>query len=615
MTLHSAATLPERFDTLFRRAAALAEAGDWTGAQTAYRRALALDPENIAALNNLGGVLLARGDAAAAVECFQAAIRLAPECAKSRFNLAAAQRQRGDLTAARDQLTQVVQLEPAWPAAHNALGDVLAAGGDAGTAAASYRRALASRPDCLLWKLRHDTTAGPVFGGADEIDRFRAGLEVRLRRYQKLPTSFDLADIDETRWRPPMSLAYQGRNDRTIKSLYAGLLESRIASAAPPVCRGTPHVGFVVTGGHEGVFLRGMAGVVDRLAGRRLRITIVCSPGGRNRIKARLRHPAVDYLLLPERIEKAAAAVRGAALDLLYYWEIGSDATNYFLPMFRPAAVQCTSWGWPVTSGMAAIDYFVTSDLIEPPDADAHYTERLVRLAGLPNYYERPPRPAGLAPRRHFGLGPTDHVYFCGQNPRKIHPDFDLLIGEILRREPRGVFVLIESRPRWITTALIERLRRRLGTAADRVHVCPRMTPTEYHSLLACADVVLDTLHYGGGANTTYDALAAGAPVVTLPGQFHRGRYTLACYRKMGILDAVAASAGDYVETALRLAGDRHALRHLGDQIRDGSGVLFDDAAAVRELEQFFIDAIQRTRGEGSVRPAREPRLDTVPLV
>jgi len=126
---------------------------------------------------------------------------------------------------------------------------------------------------------------------------------------------------------------------------------------------------------------------------------------------------------------------------------------------------------------------------------------------------------------------------------------------------------------------------------------------------------VLDTLHYGGGANTTYDALAAGAPVVTLPGQFHRGRYTLACYRKMGILDAVAASAGDYVETALRLAGDRHALRHLGDQIRDGSGVLFDDAAAVRELEQFFIDAIQRTRGEGSVRPAREPRLDTVPLV
>jgi hypothetical protein len=36
--------------------------------------------------------------------------------------------------------------------------------------------------------------------------------------------------------------------------------------------------------------------------------------------------------------------VRETACDLIYYWKVGTDALNYFLPFGRLAPVQCTGW-------------------------------------------------------------------------------------------------------------------------------------------------------------------------------------------------------------------------------------------------------------------------------
>ena len=52
------------------------------------------------------------------------------------------------------------------------------------------------------------------------------------------------------------------------------------------------------------------------------------------------------------------------------------------------APIQCASWGHPDTTGLPTIDYFLSGELMEPPDADEHYTERLVRLPNLAIYYE-----------------------------------------------------------------------------------------------------------------------------------------------------------------------------------------------------------------------------------
>ncbi len=60
----------------------------------------------------------------------------------------------------------------------------------------------------------------------------------------------------------------------------------------------------------------------------------------------------------------------------------------------RLAPVQCVTWGQPETTGMPTMDYFLSSALMEPPDGDAHYTERLVRLPQLGLCYLPEGRPA-----------------------------------------------------------------------------------------------------------------------------------------------------------------------------------------------------------------------------
>ena len=43
-----------------------------------------------------------------------------------------------------------------------------------------------------------------------------------------------------------------------------------------------------------------------------------------------------------------------------------------------------------MTTGVPAIDYYVSSTLVEVEEADAHYSETLVRLPSLLSYQHRP---------------------------------------------------------------------------------------------------------------------------------------------------------------------------------------------------------------------------------
>jgi Predicted O-linked N-acetylglucosamine transferase, SPINDLY family len=59
----------------------------------------------------------------------------------------------------------------------------------------------------------------------------------------------------------------------------------------------------------------------------------------------------------------------------------------------RLAPAQCLLYGHPATSGLANVDYFLSGELLEPPNARSHYRERLVCLPGLGACPDRPPVP------------------------------------------------------------------------------------------------------------------------------------------------------------------------------------------------------------------------------
>ena len=164
-----------------------------------------------------------------------------------------------------------------------------------------------------------------------------------------------------------------------------------------------------------------------------------------------------------------------------------------------------------------------------------------------------------------MGFRPASTFIYVRKNPRKFHPDFDPMIREILETDPRGIFVLVEAAPGFLTEQLRGRFAHTLGDVADRVRILPRMSKGEFLELIASADVVLDTPHYGGGANTTFETLALGKPLVTLAGQFHRGRFATGVLTRIGLDDFVTHSPENYARLAVALGGDaawREQLSH-----------------------------------------------------
>jgi protein O-GlcNAc transferase len=125
---------------------------------------------------------------------------------------------------------------------------------------------------------------------------------------------------------------------------------------------------------------------------------------------------------------------------------------------------------------------------------------------------------------------------------------------------------------------------------ADRVQFLPRQPYQRFLELLSAADVVIDTPHFNG-MNTSIDAFSVGTPVVTLPTNLQRGRFTQAMYRTMEIDWGVASDADEYARLAVEAAADaerQHGLRQL---ILERNHLLFEDKRAVEEFERFFLTA------------------------
>ena len=282
-------------------------------------------------------------------------------------------------------------------------------------------------------------------------------------------------------------------------------------------------------------------------------------------------------------------AIEAARLDALIFADIGMHPTTYFLAMHRLAPVQVALWGHPETTGLDTIDYFFTAAGVETEGADSYYTERLVRpksffLGG----FQRPARAMPLS-REALGLPLQSTVYACLQPAFKIHPNMDAAFAGIFERDPKAHLLLLEGRPSW-AHRLRQRFARSIPGHQHRMHWLPTLPHARFMATLACADVSLDPLYFGGG-NSSCEALAQGIPLVTLPGTHAYGRLSLALCQEMNELRGIASSVDDYVDRAVDLANhaERHAMRQ---DVAERATVLFDRRDISLALGEFLASAV-----------------------
>lgn len=287
-------------------------------------------------------------------------------------------------------------------------------------------------------------------------------------------------------------------------------------------------------------------------------------------------------------------------LDLLFYLDSTMSSVTHRLMMSKLAPKQAVSHGHPVTSGVPStiIDYYISWAEAEIETAHDHYTEKLVLLRkGHMHQYYKPRvdsngiskltgKPYKFINREYFakyGLTSDGNWYVCMQMPFKLHPEFDEILQKITDNDEHAKIILHNHDHEEISNILKNRYRKFI----DKVYFLPHLPHHELIGLSNVSNIVLDS-YYAGGCTTTREALEIGSPVVTLPGKYLGGRWTLAYYNIIGVLDLVATSKDEYVDIALKYARNKEENDNMREKIRDNIYKIFYSDEAVKSWVEVF---------------------------
>ncbi len=602
-------------------------------AEAAYRRALALKPDYPRAECNLAVLQRDQGRADLAEETLRAlivrqspaTIRQSPTLGQPLPNadsspprafrpalnaLADLLRSRGELDEAAELYLRAAKLSPDASATEMLdLGMVLSERGDPMQAKKAYGVALRQNPRYLRAALAMNLTLPMIYTDAADVararDGFVAGLETLERELDQRTAGSNWRQVADGLTWTNFFLAYQGEDDKVLQSRYAALAGRALDGvdrrwrepiAAGPATGRRIRIGFVSALLRECTVGRYFARWLTDLDREHFEVSFYSLSGGvdvvTTAISARADrvHAFGGGDALPSTI---APIVRSEQLDVLVYPELGMDQATFALAAMRLAPRQYAAWGHPVTTGHATIDGFLSCAAMEPEGADAHYTEKLIRLPGIGTRFKRQTLPAPIE-REAFSLPRDVTLLLCPQSLFKIHPDNDALFARILSANPQAMLVLFAGRHPAVTDQFMRRLARCFEgyglPIRERTRVLPQLSHDDYLAVNLACDAMLDTMRWSGG-QTSVDALDCGLPVVTLPGAMMRGRQSAGMLSLLELHELIASDADDYVRIATRLCQDAAWRTALATSIRERNGTLFDDAAPLDALEAVYREA------------------------
>ena len=132
----------------------------------------------------------------------------------------------------------------------------------------------------------------------------------------------------------------------------------------------------------------------------------------------------------------------------------------------------------------------------------------------------------------------------------------------------------------------------------EYIVVLPKLNSGKYHAVNCLADIYLDSIGWSGG-NTTMEALACNLPVVTLPGEFMRGRHSAAILQMMKVEDTIASNIDDYIEIAAKLGQSAEWRRQVSDRMRRNKHLVYEDKICISALEDFLERAVKERPDRG----------------
>ncbi len=228
----------------------------------------------------------------------------------------------------------------------------------------------------------------------------------------------------------------------------------------------------------------------------------------------------------------------------------------------KPAPVQASWIGYPGTTGLDAMDYYLADRFFLPPGRfDAQFTEKLVYLpANVPfKPHESSPEVNALP-----ALASGNLTFGSFNRLGKLNAASIELWSGLLRALP-GSRMVVGGLQRDQEPALTAKFEA-FGIAAQRLSFLLRDRLDAYLAHHHRIDICLDTMPYSGGT-TTFHALWMGVPTLTVAGATPAAMQGAAIMGQLGLTDFVATDAADFV------AKGCHWAAHVGELARLRAGM------------------------------------------
>jgi predicted O-linked N-acetylglucosamine transferase (SPINDLY family) len=617
---HALTLRPNHAETYLNLSNTLQAQGKLEEAADACQRAISSKPALAAAHNNLGNILAAQNRFEAAVAAYSRALDLKPDLAEAHHNRGLALLNAGRADEAVVSCRQALSCKPDYVTAYVTLGHALTQSGDAEDAVRSYQRAIALDPNCAEAMLGCAVAPIPIVSGSvaesgSAAERFSNHLDTLVQW-----TCANQGKLGEAIGRiQPFHLAYRPGDVTAVLCRYGDLASAEATAywilpeeAGRRSQQGRDRIRIAVVTGHvrrrHPVWEMILRGLIAHLDTREFEVFLYHTGAAvdeeTNWARARVAH----FVQGPKLLRHWLTEIAQARPDVIFYPEVGMDPSACTLAALRLAPLQIAGWGHPVTTGLPTIDWFLSAELIESPNAEQHYREKLVRLPGTGVHTEFPE-----LQKEHWG-GPDrrkDAVRFAlCQQPVKFDPQDDILLARIAKAVGAAEFWLATpANMPWTAVKLRARISAAFHAEGLDPEVYLRATTwlprTQFLSFLDEMDIYLDCPAFSG-YTTAWQALHCGLPIITLEGQYLRQRLAAGLLRQVGATDGIALSREQYVAAAVGWANecrdaDRWATRRV--ELRRAAPRADGNRSAILAFEQRLREAFQEQPLRGAFGP------------
>ncbi len=397
---------------------------------------------------------------------------------------------------------------------------------------------------------------------------------------------------------PLFPVSYQGRNNRDIMILHNNVVRKinpLINYTSPVLARGKPSGKIRVcyisdTLINDSSVLRDRIGIIMG-APSKFEIYFAShlkTHDGTSKYADNLyNNENIKFIFLNcDNIDDIRKEIENHKFHVIIYTDIGMKTLATNLAYSRLAPIQINTWGHSETSGISTIDYYFSSKYFEDEDAQNNYSETLIKLNSLSTYYYPPSKfftfEKPFKTRAELGFGENDIILFSMQSSFKYKDEYEKILGRIMSKLPNAKLLLSNNVP--FSRSHLVRLYNNLGNVEIMNRVVFRNTLEKYdfYNLISVSSVVLDTYPFGG-CNMSLEAFDYGVPVITCPTKYLNGRFTYGFYKKMDIMDCVAANLDDYCNITVNICTDAELRESISDKILSANHLLFKDNESIVE--------------------------------